>query len=43
MPEGYITKGIGGFYYVKAEGSILECKAKGIFRKRNLTLSLIHI
>ena len=37
MPEGYITKGIGGFYYVKEEDRILECKAKGIFRKRNLT------
>ena len=37
MPEGYITKGIGGFYYVKTQGRVLECKAKGIFRKRNIT------
>ena len=37
MPEGYITKGIGGFYYVKAGDRMLECKAKGIFRKRNIT------
>ena len=37
MPEGYITKGIGGFYYVNAEDRVLECKAKGIFRKKNIT------
>lgn len=31
---GRIMKGIAGFYYVIAEdGSIYECKAKGIFRK----------
>ena len=37
MSKGYITKGIGGFYYVKAGGEMLECKAKGIFRKKNIT------
>lgn len=32
--SGIITKGIGGFYYVEvAEGVIIECKARGIFRK----------
>ena len=30
----YITKGIGGFYYVKTPDGIVECKARGIFRKR---------
>ena len=30
---GKIIKGIGGFYYVYADGIIYECKAKGIFRK----------
>ena len=31
---GVITKGIGGFYYVKAEdGKTYECRARGIFRK----------
>ena len=30
-------KGIGGFYYVKTADSVLECKAKGIFRKRGIT------
>ena len=32
--QGKITKGIGGFYYVHAEdGTVYECRAKGIFRK----------
>lgn len=35
--QGTIIKGIGGFYYVKAEdGQIYECKARGIFRKENI-------
>ena len=33
----YITKGIGGFYYVKTETGIVECRARGIFRKRGIT------
>lgn len=33
----YIIKGIGGFYYVKTADGVLECKAKGIFRKRSIT------
>lgn len=33
----YITKGIGGFYYVRTEQGIVECKARGIFRKRGIT------
>ena len=33
----YITKGIGGFYYVKTEAGIVECRARGIFRKRGIT------
>lgn len=35
--EGYIVKGIGGFYYVKTDAGILECKAKGVFRKQRIT------
>ncbi len=35
--DGYITKGIGGFYYVKTADGIIECKPKGIFRKRKIT------
>ena len=36
--KGKIIKGIAGFYYVHVpiEDEIIECKAKGIFRKHNL-------
>lgn len=35
--QGTIIKGIGGFYYVKVpDGRVLECKARGIFRKDNI-------
>ena len=37
MPSGVITKGIGGFYYVSSEDGMFECKARGIFRKNELT------
>lgn len=34
---GIIYKGIGGFYYVKTpDGSIVECKPKGLFRKQGI-------
>ena len=35
--QGYIVKGIGGFYYVDTGEAVVECKAKGIFRKRRIT------
>ena len=35
--NGYVVKGIGGFYYVKVGSEVLECKAKGIFRKRKIS------
>ena len=31
--EGKIIRGVGGFYYVHAKGTVYECRAKGIFRK----------
>lgn len=35
--RGIIVKGIGGFYYVKtADGCLVECKARGIFRKNGI-------
>lgn len=35
--QGKIIKGIAGFYYVHTqEVGILECKAKGVFRKENM-------
>lgn len=36
MLEGIIVKGIGGFYYVKTENGIFECRARGLFREENL-------
>ena len=36
MLEGIIIKGISGFYYVETtDGEIYECKARGLFRKKN--------
>ncbi|GAA0734717.1 ribosome small subunit-dependent GTPase A [Clostridium oceanicum] len=37
--RGTIIKGIGGFYYIKIDGSdeVVECKARGKFRKSKLT------
>ena len=32
--DGVIIKGIGGFYYVDTGDSIIECRARGIFRKK---------
>lgn len=34
---GIIIKGIGGFYYVEADGAVYECKARGVFRKKRIT------
>ncbi|MGL5615666.1 MAG: ribosome small subunit-dependent GTPase A [Sarcina sp.] len=34
--EGRIIKGIGGFYYIKTEEGIIECKARGKFRYESL-------
>lgn len=35
--NGTIIKGIGGFYYVKTENEVIECKARGKFRFNGLT------
>ena len=35
--KGLILQGIGGFYYVKTADGVLECHAKGIFRKQKIT------
>ena len=37
MIKGKIIKGIGGFYYVETADAVYECKARGNFRKMNLT------
>jgi ribosome biogenesis GTPase len=36
MPQGIIIKGIGGFYYVKQGGTVVECKARGRFRNQSI-------
>lgn len=36
--NGKIIKGIGGFYYVQTENHVIECKARGLFRKTGETL-----
>ena len=33
MTEGIILKGIGGFYYVDTPEGLIECKARGRFRR----------
>ncbi len=35
--NGIIIKGIGGFYYIEADGDIYECKARGAFRKKKIS------
>lgn len=37
MFDNYIVKGVGGFYYVKMGDAVVECRARGIFRKRRIT------
>lgn len=34
--KGVIVKGIGGFYYVNTENGLIECRAKGVFRKMGI-------
>ena len=35
--NGIIIRGIGGFYYVEAAGTVYECRARGVFRKEKIT------
>ena len=35
--KGLLRKGVGGFYYVETACALLECKARGIFRKNGIT------
>lgn len=36
MSEGQIRKAISGFYYVEDNGELIQCKARGVFRKRGI-------
>ncbi len=38
MLSGKIIKGIGGFYYVESNGNLYECRAKGSFKQKNISL-----
>ena len=35
--NGIIVKAIGGIYYVEASDGIYECKARGAFRRKNIS------
>lgn len=37
MIKGKIIKAISGFFYVECDNGIIECKARGILRKKNIT------
>ncbi|BCB03309.1 ribosome small subunit-dependent GTPase A [Bacillus sp. KH172YL63] len=37
MPEGKIVKALSGFYYVLSEGTITQCRGRGVFRKNKVT------
>lgn len=46
MIEGRILKGIGGFYYVETTQGLIECKARGKFRKtvgKPIVGDLVHL
>lgn len=38
--EGIVVKGIGGFYYVKVENQIIQCKGRGIFKKDGIKIAV---
>lgn len=35
--QGFVRKGIGGFYYVEADGKLYTCTARGKFRKERIS------
>lgn len=37
MPEGKIIKALSGFYYVLDGVDLIQCRGRGVFRKRNIT------
>ncbi|MFT8317177.1 MAG: ribosome small subunit-dependent GTPase A [Sporolactobacillus sp.] len=36
MPEGTIIKALSGYYYVKNDQEVVQCRARGVFRKRKI-------
>lgn len=37
MPNGRIIKALSGFYYVEYNNEIIQCRGRGVFRKRKIT------
>ncbi|MFJ5622161.1 ribosome small subunit-dependent GTPase A [Peribacillus loiseleuriae] len=37
MPEGKIIKALSGFYYVLDGEEVIQCRGRGVFRKRKIT------
>jgi len=37
LPEGKIIKALSGYYYVKTEDGIYQCRGRGVFRIKNIT------
>ncbi|WP_085992433.1 ribosome small subunit-dependent GTPase A [Oceanobacillus senegalensis] len=37
MAEGRIIKALSGFYYVKSEDSVYQCRGRGVFRNKKIT------
>lgn len=37
MPEGKIIKALSGFYYVVNDGTVTQCRGRGVFRKNKIT------
>ncbi|OEH91217.1 ribosome small subunit-dependent GTPase A [Bacillus solimangrovi] len=37
MQEGKIIKALSGFYYVYSEGTVTQCRGRGVFRKKKIT------
>lgn len=35
--QGIIIRLLGGFYYVESDNKIIECKARGVFRKKGMS------
>ncbi|MDF2536674.1 MAG: GTPase [Bacillales bacterium] len=36
MPKGIIIKALSGFYYVKDDKRIVQCRGRGVFRNKNI-------
>ncbi|GAA0299095.1 ribosome biogenesis GTPase [Gracilibacillus halotolerans] len=37
MPKGRIIKALSGFYYIEYNDEVIQCRGRGVFRKRKIT------